>query len=168
MKRKSLTPTQRVKIFLAADDAEYLCRLLAKCSPEPNSGCWLWTGSATDKGYGHMWFKGKYVKSHRISYMLHCGAIPDGHVVCHSCDVPYCINPDHLFVGTTKDNIHDCINKGRAKRGRVGRPKLSREQVSEIRSGPKHYGSGIKLARKYGVTQATICEIRAGRSWSKP
>ena len=166
-------PRVRLRIFLREGGPDYLSRLLAKVVPEPNSGCWLWVGAATRKGYGHMKFRSGFLKAHRISFLLHRGGpIPRGMVVCHSCDVPSCVNPDHLFLGTLKANIHDCITKGRAKRGTScgennGSAKLSAADVAFIRATPKRYGSGIELAAKFGVTQGTISVIRAGRAWGR-
>jgi len=75
--------------------------------------CWIWMGSRSKKGYGVFNIKGKQKKAHRISYEFHKGEIPDGLFVCHRCDTPQCINPDHLFLGTNHDNMQDAMNKGR-------------------------------------------------------
>jgi len=90
-------------------------RFEEKVSIEPNSGCWLWTGAANAAGYGrlYVWPEGKHQKAHRISYELHVGAIPDGMFVCHRCDNPSCVNPQHLFIGTRQDNVDDMNRKGR-------------------------------------------------------
>ena len=77
------------------------------------SGCWEWTSEKTEKGYGRLRVNGKNVRAHRLSYQLFVGEIPKGLFVCHSCDNPGCVNPEHLFVGTCMDNIHDMIVKGR-------------------------------------------------------
>lgn len=77
--------------------------------PEPNSGCWLWIGKVAHNGYG-IWGN---ERAHRKSYRLHKGPIPDGLFVCHTCDVRSCINPDHLWLGTHKENMQDIVNKGR-------------------------------------------------------
>ena len=80
-------------------------------------GCWIWQGSKTRDGYGVMVIhRGKQHRAHRVSYALHRGPIPPGALVCHSCDVPLCINPAHLFLGTPKDNVADALAKGRRNR----------------------------------------------------
>jgi hypothetical protein len=94
-------------------------RFMDKVSPEPNSGCWLWTGAATPFGYGNFMVmkagKKSTEKAHRFSYQLHHGPIPKGMVVMHKCDVPGCVNPDHLSLGTPSENSRDIVKKGRWK-----------------------------------------------------
>lgn len=92
-------------------------RFFDKVTYEPNSGCWLWTACAeTGAGYGMFaGFPGDK-RTHRISYRLHHGEIPPGLLVCHRCDVRTCVNPEHLFLGTHKDNMQDCSRKGRIQR----------------------------------------------------
>lgn len=77
------------------------------------SGCWLWSANGVAKGYGQLSFRKRKILAHRISYELHKGEIPSGMLVLHKCDVPACVNPSHLFIGTHADNIHDCMSKGR-------------------------------------------------------
>ncbi len=84
--------------------------------PEPNSGCLFWIGGTpTPKGYGQLKYKGRTIGAHRLAWILCNGDIPDGMHVCHHCDVPCCVNVDHLFLGTNKDNMEDRGNKGRTK-----------------------------------------------------
>ena len=77
------------------------------------TGCWIWMGYLNSGGYGSFYVDGQLRSAHRVSWELHYGPIPEGLNVCHHCDVPGCVNPDHLFVGTQKDNIRDALNKGR-------------------------------------------------------
>lgn len=75
--------------------------------------CWLWTGAVNSKGYGSMMFEGKVTSTHRLSFMWFKEEIPKGMHICHSCDVPACVNPEHLWVGTHSDNMQDMIAKDR-------------------------------------------------------
>lgn len=87
--------------------------LLERMIPVPESGCWLWTGGLS-KGYGNIMDGTRCRLAHRVSYELFVGEIPKGKQVLHRCDVPCCINPRHLFLGTRSDNMRDCFQKGRA------------------------------------------------------
>lgn len=85
------------------------------CTVDPVSGCWNWNGS-TSRGYGHKKLKGKGRLAHRLSYQLFNGEIPAGLQVMHKCDNRKCINPDHLTLGTNRDNQIDSMQKGRWKK----------------------------------------------------
>jgi hypothetical protein len=78
-----------------------------------DNGCWLWTGSKDDGGYGWFSVDVKTMRAHRVSYELHYGPIPDGFFVLHGCDVRHCVNPSHLYLGTQFDNICDRDTRGR-------------------------------------------------------
>lgn len=77
--------------------------------------CWLWAASGTSDGYGQLKFQGKKMYAHHISVRLSGREIPVGMVVCHKCDVPKCVRPDHLFIGTMKENQQDASRKGRSR-----------------------------------------------------
>ena len=87
-------------------------RLLSRV--EKTDSCWLWRGALNSRGYGSMGFMKRGWLAHRLSYTVFKGDIPDGLFVCHSCDNPPCVNPDHLWVGTASDNQRDAVSKGRA------------------------------------------------------
>ena len=80
---------------------------------EPNTGCWLWSLHLDRYGYGQTAHKSKRITAHRLSYIAFKGPIPNGLSVCHKCDTPACINPDHLWLGTNKQNAEDSVKKGR-------------------------------------------------------
>ncbi len=84
-----------------------------KVSIEPNSGCWLWTGTASAEGYGAISVAGRMVLAHRVSWELHRTPLRTGECVLHHCDNPSCVNPGHLFVGSLADNSRDMTKKGR-------------------------------------------------------
>lgn len=98
----------------------------ANLMPIPESGCWMWLGSTDDKGYGRYRTRVKTSLpklTHRLSWVFNFGEIPDGMKVCHKCDVRCCVNPNHLFLGTQKDNLRDMVRKGR---GRKPGPRVKR------------------------------------------
>ena len=92
-------------------------RFWRKVSPEPNSGCWLWTGGISSSGYGHIskgiGKKGTMLAHHFALQHFKGITVPQGMDTLHACDVKCCVNPDHLSVGTRQDNVLDCIQKGR-------------------------------------------------------
>lgn len=136
---------------------------LRAIAPDEN-GCWLWTGGIESNGYGRTCHEGKVWWAHRLSYAHHKGPIPAGAVICHTCDVRHCVNPDHLFAGTIADNQRDMKLKGRASRGeRSSSAKLTEAAVRQIRTDNR---PGWKLAAIYGVSQTTISEVRSRKVWA--
>jgi hypothetical protein len=87
-------------------------RFAAQHVPVPEAGCWLWVGTTT-RGYGRIRAFGSTQRAHRVSWLIHRGPIPSGIGVCHRCDTPSCVNPDHLFLGDQRDNLRDMVRKGR-------------------------------------------------------
>lgn len=95
-------------------------RFMALVSPEPNSGCWLWSGKvygSIGPAYGRLQIGGEAVAAHRLSFKIHNGVDPGESLVCHACDQSLCVNPAHLWLGTSADNIADKVSKGRQWRG---------------------------------------------------
>jgi len=132
------------------------CRLVA-------TGCWEWHGWRRN-GYGLLWHNGKNQSAHRVSYETFNRPIPDGMKVLHSCDNPRCINPNHLSVGTQKQNVAEREMRDRRDvRGeQIGTSKLTSEEVVEIKASALSLG---KLAKQYGVAKQTIWKIRIGGAW---
>lgn len=89
-------------------------RFEAKIERIPESGCWLWTGAGSDR-YGHFRFNKRFSLAHRASYAMFVGPVPDDMEVCHKCDVGWCVNPAHLFLGTHQENMQDAARKGKFK-----------------------------------------------------
>lgn len=146
-------------------------RFWVKVKKLEGDGCWEWMAGRTPKsGYGlfAVSFKpSKCVVAHRISYMMECGPIPDGMVVCHRCDNPPCVRPDHLFLGTRQDNIEDMRVKGRAAKGtKHFRSKLDGDKVRDIRKSHAAGESPYQIALRLGVRAGTVYAVISGKTWS--
>lgn len=157
--------------------------------------CWLWTASRVNTGYGRFYANRHAISAHRFSYAIAYGAIPNALCVCHRCDTPSCVRPDHLFLGTNADNSRDMTNKGRSASGdkssaRIhkekrprgeqhwayktpermrgennGRAQLSEQQVRDIRN---RYACGAlqcELAKEYNKSQSVISAIILRKLW---
>jgi hypothetical protein len=126
------------------------------------SGCWLWT-AATIRGYGQIALNRKPAYAHRLSWELAHGPIPDGLSVLHTCDVPLCVRPDHLFLGSQQDNLTDARTKGRLIETLPRDGKLTYEDRLAIFGAKRYRGVCLDLAHRYGVSMTTISLIRKGR-----
>ena len=134
--------------------------------PVTESGCWLWTGYPEKDGYGYICVDGKRPKAHRFSYETFIGKIPEGMSVLHKCDISCCVNPSHLFIGTHKDNMRDQKNKGRTLLGEKGsNVKLKEEDVLKIISAARSGEPQSKIAKRFGISQASVSLIHTGKNW---
>ena len=125
--------------------------------------CWIWAGSKTNLGYGRIYdgSNGKRYVAHRLMWELTYGKIPDGMYICHTCDNKLCVNPDHLFLGTQKDNMEDCVNKGRfadKSNENNGRCKISNGDVIKMRSLFPSYTIGA-LSEMFGISYGHVQDI---------
>lgn len=142
-------------------------RFIAKTSLSETE-CVLWKGATAGTGltYGNFKVGKRTMLAHRVAYEIFRGPIPQGLCVLHKCDVPTCVNPAHLFLGTRQDNMDDRNQKGRQASGeRQGRAKLSYKIVREMR---KAYAAGATqsaLARKYGISTQNARLAILGVTW---
>lgn len=130
--------------------------------------CWEWTGTRGAGGYGMIWLRQRVVLAHRVAWELTHGPIPDGLFVCHHCDNRPCINPAHLFLGTSADNTADRHAKGRSRAAlgeANGNAKLTPEDVRAIRTAFESGVSQGALGRQYGLWQTTVSDIVRGKTW---
>lgn len=164
------------------------CKLLNNINI--NNDCWEWKRSYTNCGYGKIAHEKKHLLAHRVSYEIHKGEISKGLLVCHSCDNKKCVNPDHLWLGTQKDNIQDAKQKGRLPK-QFGRKHTNetkekfKTRPHSDRRGEKHHLSKLKnedvfqirdmlkigvknkvIAEKFGVNTGVISNINTGKSWN--
>jgi len=164
------------------------CKLLFHIKQE--NGCWIWQGAQTNCGYGKIGHEKNHFSTHRFSYEIFNGKIPIGKIICHSCDNKLCCNPEHLWIGTQKENIQDAKRKGKLPK-QFGR-KHSEETLKKLkfrkrpdRRGEKHHlrklknndvfeirkllNTGItqkEIGIRYGIHQSVISYIKNGKYWS--
>lgn len=138
-------------------------RLLDACTVSP-SGCWEWNKSVASSGYGQIRFNYKNLRANRASYLAFKGDIPEGMVVRHTCDNKLCINPDHLVLGSCKQNSQDMVDRNRQAKGELnGRCKLSEADVKEIKGSNLSYR---QLANKFGISKGHAHRVKNGIAWS--
>jgi hypothetical protein len=140
-------------------------RILARCVRRED-GCLVWTGYTSPTGYGQVGVKGKVWNVHRLVFTIRHGDIPERMCVCHSCDVPACVEDTHHWLGTQSQNIADSRRKGRiASGGRSGTAKLTEDQVRAIKQRHALGESGSALAREYDVSPTTVGPLLRGKTW---
>src|SRR5258708_7398075 len=139
----------------------WLERFEERFLPEPMSGCWLWTASVNRAGYGIFCAANKdrnkrRIGAHRAAYEFYVGLIPKGRWVLHRCDVPCCVNPQHLFLGDHAANTKDKMLKGRARKN------IGPEKALAIRA---EQGTYEEIARKHGVHFCSVRDIKKTWAW---
>lgn len=134
------------------------CKII-QCSEKQGSGCWLWKSGSTG-GYGKLRYKMKTTSAHRSSYTAFVGPVPEGKWVCHKCDKPLCVNPDHLFIGSPSDNRRDAIDKKRIPVGEDSHlSKFTDDQIEEIRFLKKEGFTYSRLMRIFACSLPHIYNI---------
>ena len=154
-------------------DGKYLGLFWAKVAKKGPDECWLWTASRLKFfGHGQFWARkadGKLMPepAHRSSWKINVGPIPEGMCVLHRCDVPTCVNPAHLFLGSRADNIADMVAKGRQARGESKRgTRLTESQVVSMRNAVAAGNPQIDVAAQFGISQGHLCQIVHRKVWA--
>lgn len=138
-------------------------RLLNKTSIQDN-GCWMFIGARNSDGYGTVRYQGKAYGAHRLAYELFVEPIPAGASILHTCDNPWCINPDHLFPGSQLDNVRDMIAKGRDRFDT--RRLLTPEQLAEVRKAIAEERYSLnEIGRMFGIKGSYVWAIKHGVSY---
>jgi hypothetical protein len=159
--------------MMAIHDNATIARFLAKVDRRGPDECWPWTGSLDEHGYGKLRVgnPGRPRHAQRVAWEIVNGDT-GGLFVCHSCDNPICVNPDHLWLGTALDNMRDCIQKGRNSPPPVrlgeanNKAKLTAEQVREVRILTIKGWPITKIAEKFNVDKTNISCILLGKTWA--
>lgn len=129
--------------------------------------CWLWTGTRSPRGYGKIVFRGQHWRAHRVSWVLANGEIPDGLFVCHKCDTPACVRPEHLFLGTPRDNMLDAVAKNRAHVGVLnGRATVGQDEVTEMFILHRAGWLQSEIGARFSLSQVHVGRILNGEAWA--
>lgn len=140
---------------------------------QKTNSCWLWEGRLTKAGYGQISHRGTPIYTHRLSWEIHKGSIPKKMEVCHHCDNPACVNPDHLFIGSHRDNMHDMLSKNRGSTAGLADQrgekhpgaKITEDIVRAIRQRLRSKESHSSIAKDLGISRPTVTAINCGRLW---
>ena len=136
---------------------------------EQTASCWLWTSTRNPRnGYGSLSIAGLPQYAHRLSWALAHGSIPRGQWVLHSCDVPHCVNPDHLFLGTQKENMADAARKGRLHVARPRRQTVSDAVIAEIKALRAAGQTVPAIARTFRVSTSFVSLVVRGKRRQHP
>lgn len=129
-------------------------------------GCWLWTGLVNNHGYGIATIDGRQTSAHRVVYGLLVKPVPKGLDLCHKCDNPLCVRPDHMFVGTRKENMQDAARKGRTCKGSAAPNAILNEDMVRIARKRAAAGEPIrKIARELSAPYKVLWQAVRGKSW---
>ena len=137
------------------------CNVMHHVKSQPVGGCWICFLRPTKKGYTYVRNK----RAHRIVWEHHSGTIPKGLLVCHSCDAPACVNPDHLFLGTSLDNMADMIEKARDKHPKGANTHTAKLTEKEVRKILKDNRTAYSISKEYIVSPRAIRSIKNGETW---
>lgn len=164
---KGLRPLHKYRHATSLED--YFNQRVIKHSGYYDSDCWQFSTAGDKNGYPQV-VGSKHCKElgltrgHQVSYYVHKGPIPEDKIVCHTCDNPWCVNPDHLFLGTWNDNVQDMVSKNRHIQGpQYHRRKLTQEQEAEIKT-LKGTKTCFELSDKYSVSFSQICRVWRGET----
>jgi len=143
-----------------------MIRFYDKVSPEPTSGCHLWMAATQVGGYGLFQYEGRLQCAHRVAVQL-MGMTVDGKVVRHTCDNPSCVNPDHLVIGTQKENIQDALRRRRKQVGtQCGHSKLNEKQVRAIRAMRDEGNTWVSIAETLELKQHLVDDVLRGKTYN--
>ncbi len=140
-------------------DARRKMGFLTLVNKNAQNGCWEHLGCRNIGGYACASYKNRLKPAHRVSWILHNGAIPRGLWVLHKCDNRICVNPDHLFLGTRQDNVDDMVKKGRHAKHLFACRRLSSEQVKKILEMKRSGMSYAPICKEFRVVRNTIFQI---------
>jgi len=151
------------------DDEDIIDRFNQKWE-EDNNGCWIWQAYLHKSGYGVQTINNEPLYAHRVSHRIHKGGIPEDKYVLHNCDVKECVNPEHLYLGTQKENVQDAIERGNfveaQNSGEENARKLTWDDVNMIRYYYENdIFTGYELTDMYPVSEAFIYEILNYNVW---
>lgn len=153
------------------ENSERVIRFWSRVSKQ-KSGCWVWIGATNGPGYGKFYDGTKVEMAHRFSFILAHGSIDPGQFICHRCDNPPCVNPEHLFVGSQSDNLRDAYSKGRMAicklnaSGRGNQIKLTIYDVREIRLRHRRGETQTSIAEDFEINQTMVSAIVRNKSWA--
>jgi len=147
--------------------SEAMAKLAAGYVVGSSGDCWEWRGRTNNARYGYLWLDGAQWLAHRAAWAAVNGPIPVGLYICHRCDNPLCVNPNHLFLGSPQENTQDSIAKGRsmghppaeARR----KPRLRALADDTVRAIRQATGTQEEIAQRFNVSRPYVSELRSGK-----